>query len=280
MLRRAAEDGLVVKQASMGFPVRENEQREEAARWFRRSAEQGDIGRVALLLHADGDVRRRTFWSLRVTAHWPDASDEIGFLHVFLPGVSLGGTIPGRGRESASGTFGVWTTGRNGKPRSAVRCRLGSRGGDRARPRDPRAPGDPVTRLRPARLAHLVLDGLQPDPGHGSARQVTATCRTASSGVRVCERHLVSSEQSQFLSLGLDRISCPCRVAGVHTARRTVLFRLFDVTIVVIPVHATLASVAFTRLFHREYYTFLVVTVGIQCSFLFFEWSIDCSRAT
>ena len=42
MLRRAAEDGLVVKQASMGFPVRENEQREEAARWFRRSAEQGD----------------------------------------------------------------------------------------------------------------------------------------------------------------------------------------------------------------------------------------------
>ena len=42
MLHRAATGGLVRAQASMGFRMRENEQWVEAARWFRRSAEQGD----------------------------------------------------------------------------------------------------------------------------------------------------------------------------------------------------------------------------------------------
>ena len=42
MLRRAAEGGFARAQASVGFRLKKSEEWAEAARWFRRSAEQGD----------------------------------------------------------------------------------------------------------------------------------------------------------------------------------------------------------------------------------------------
>ena len=89
MLRRAAEGGFARAQASMGFRMKENEQWAEAARWFRRSAEQGDpSGRTefALRLYRGQGVardRRRAFQLMLQAARSGDSTAQfnVGVLY-------------------------------------------------------------------------------------------------------------------------------------------------------------------------------------------------------
>ena len=63
MLRRAAEGGFAQAQASLGRRLRKNKQWEDAARWYRRSAEQGlpsaEVGLALLLYRGQGVTRDR-----------------------------------------------------------------------------------------------------------------------------------------------------------------------------------------------------------------------------
>ena len=84
MLRRAAEGGFAQAQNSLGFSLKESEQWAEAARWFRRSAEQGHpVGWYQLgLAHYRGRGvardRGRAFELILRAAHSGDASAEYG----------------------------------------------------------------------------------------------------------------------------------------------------------------------------------------------------------
>ncbi len=84
MLRRAAEGGFALAQISMGFRLKKSEEWAEAARWFRRSAEQGHpIGWYQLgLAHYKGRGvtrnRRQAFELILRAARSGHASGEHG----------------------------------------------------------------------------------------------------------------------------------------------------------------------------------------------------------
>ena len=136
MLRRAAEGGFAQAQNSLGFSLKESKQWAEAARWFRRSAEQGHpVGWYQLgLAHYRGRGvardRGRAFELILRAAHSGDASAEYGVGLLYQRGHGTARDV-GEGETMVSAGCGQGARGGTGKtelPRHGI-----DRWGNRAR---------------------------------------------------------------------------------------------------------------------------------------------------